>query len=195
MTDSVKLLAFAGSGRADSLNRKLLAVAVAAARAQGADVTVLDLRADTLPLYDGDLEAAGMPPRVGELRALFAAHDGLLIASPEYNMFFTPLMKNTLDWLSRPAPAGVADWPDPFAGKAVALIATSPGALGGLRALPYLRILLSKLGLTVAPGDLAVGNGDRAIGDGRLHDARQQEALEKLVGQLIRLTRQLKQSV
>lgn len=192
MTATIKLLAFAGSGRADSLNRKLLAAAVSSARAQGAEVTVLDLRADTLPLYDGDLEAAGMPAKVGQLRALFAAHDGLLIASPEYNMFFTPLMKNTLDWLSRPAPAGVAAWPEPFAGKAAVLIATSPGALGGLRALPYLRILLSKLGLTLVPGDLAVGTGDRAIGDGRLNDPRQQEALEQLVGQLIRLAGQLK---
>jgi NAD(P)H-dependent FMN reductase len=185
MNSSVKLLAFAGSGRADSLNRKLLKLAVASARAQGAEVTVLELKADTLPLYDGDLEAAGTPPKVIELKRLFAAHDGLLIASPEYNMFFTPLMKNTLDWLSRPAPVGV---PEPFADKTAALFATSPGGFGGLRGLPFLRLLLSKLGVLVAPADLAVGLGETAIGDERLSDPKQQAALESVVRELIRLT-------
>ena len=184
MNAPVKLLAFAGSGRRDSINRKLLAAAVASARQQGAEVTVLDLRADTLPLYDGDLEEAGMPPKVIELKRLYAAHDGFLIASPEYNMFFTPLMKNTLDWLSRPAPAGV---PDPFAGKVAAHIATSPGGFGGLRALPFLRLLLAKLGVLVSPVDLAVGNGGEAIGDHRLKDPKLQQALDKVVSELIRL--------
>lgn len=182
---SVRLLAFAGSGRKDSLNRRLLAAAVASAKAQGAEVTVLDLKADTLPLYDGDLEDAGMPPKVIELKRLFAAHDGWLVASPEYNSFFTPLMKNTIDWLSRPAPKEV---PDPFAGKTAAIFGTSPGALGGIRALPFLRLLLSKMGVLVTPGDLAVGSGDQAIGDGRLNDPKMQEALDRLVGDLIRLT-------
>lgn len=186
MNSPVKLLAFAGSGRHESLNRRLLAAAVASAREQGAEVTVLDLRADTLPLYDGDLEAAGLPPKVIELKRLFAAHDGLLIASPEYNMFCTPLMKNTIDWLPRPAPAGV---PEPLAGKTAALLGTSPGAFGGLRALPFLRLLLAKLGVLVAPADLAVGNGAQAIGEGRLNDPKQQQALDKVVSGLIALTR------
>lgn len=181
----VRLLAFAGSGRKDSLNRRLLAAAVASARSQGAEVTVFDLRADTLPLYDGDLEDSGMPPKVIELKRLFAAHDGLLIASPEYNMFFTPLMKNTIDWLSRPAPSDV---PDAFAGKTGVLVATSPGGFGGLRALPFLRLLLSKMGVLLVPGELAIGSGHTAIGDGRLNDPKQQQMLDGLVGELIRLT-------
>lgn len=189
MNSPVKLLAFAGSGRRESLNRRLLAAAVASAREQGAEVTVLDLRADTLPLYDGDLEAAGLPPKVIELKRLFAAHDGLLIASPEYNMFCTPLMKNTIDWLSRPAPAGV---PEPLAGKTAALLGTSPGAFGGLRALPFLRLLLAKLGVLVAPADLAVGNGAQAIGEGRLNDPKQQQALDQVVSGLIALTRSVR---
>ena len=182
----VRLLAVAGSARKDSLNRKLLDAAVAIARAQGAEVTVLDLKTDTLPLYDGDVEAGGMPDTVIELKQQFAAHDGLLIASPEYNMFFTPLLKNLIDWLSRPAPAGV---PNPFSGKTAALISTSPGALGGLRALPYLRLLLSKLGVLVTPSDLAIGNGAQAIGDGQLNDPKQQDSLERLIAELITLTR------
>jgi NAD(P)H-dependent FMN reductase len=181
----VRLLAFAGSGRKDSINRRLLAAAVAIAKAQGAEVTVLDLKADTLPLYDGDLEAAGMPAKVLELKHLFAAHDGFLIASPEYNSFFTPLMKNTIDWLSRPAPAGT---PEPLGGKTAAIFGTSPGALGGIRGLPYLRLLLSKLGVLVSPNELAVGNGGQAIGEDRLNDPKMQQALERVVGDLIRLT-------
>jgi NAD(P)H-dependent FMN reductase len=184
-TPQVRLLAFAGSGRKDSINRRLLAAAVAIARAQGAEVTVLDLKSDTLPLYDGDLEAAGMPPKVIELKRLFAAHDGFLIASPEYNMFFTPLMKNTIDWLSRPAPAGT---PEPLAGKTAAIFGTSPGALGGVRGLPFLRLLLSKLGVLVSPNELAVGNGGQAIGDDQLNDPKMQQALERVVGDLIGLT-------
>ena len=189
MNPTIKLLAFAGSGRRESLNLRLLTAAVASARTQGAEVTVLNLKADTLPLYDGDLEALGMPPKVIELKRLFAAHDGFLIASPEYNMFFSPLMKNTLDWLSRPAPAGV---PDPFAGKTAALLATSPGGFGGLRALPFLRLLLSKLGVLVNPADLAIGNGNMAFGAEQLNDPKQQQALDKVVDDLIRLTTQLK---
>jgi chromate reductase, NAD(P)H dehydrogenase (quinone) len=189
MNRPIKLLAFAGSARRDSLNRKLLAAAVESARSQGAEVTVFELRTDTLPLYDGDLETAGLPASVVEAKRLFAAHDGFLIASPEYNMFFTPLFKNTIDWLSRPAPAEV---PSPFAGKTAALLSASPGAYGGMRALPFVRLLLSKLGIMITSSDLAVGAGHSAIGDGKLNDPKQQQALDKVVAELIALTRSLK---
>jgi len=182
---TVRLLAFAGSGRKDSLNRRLLAAAVAIAQEQGAEVTLLDLKADTLPLYDGDLEAAGMPARVIELKRLFAAHDGFLIASPEYNSFFTPLLKNTIDWLSRPAPAGV---PEALSGRTAAIFGASPGVLGGIRGLPYVRLLLSRLGVLVSPNELAVGNAAKVIGDGKLDDPKLQQALAGVVGDLIRLT-------
>ncbi|MDS4013569.1 MAG: NAD(P)H-dependent oxidoreductase [Candidatus Accumulibacter sp.] len=182
---TVRLLAFAGSGRKDSLNRRLLAAAVAIAQEQGAEVTLLDLKADTLPLYDGDLEAAGMPARVIELKHLFAAHDGFLIASPEYNSFFTPLLKNTIDWLSRPAPAGV---PEALSGRTAAIFGASPGALGGIRGLPYVRLLLSRLGVLVSPNELAVGHAAKVIGDGKLDDPKLQQALAGVVGDLIRLT-------
>ncbi|HMW62434.1 MAG TPA: NAD(P)H-dependent oxidoreductase [Accumulibacter sp.] len=182
---TVRLLAFAGSGRKDSLNRRLLAAAVAIAQAQGAEVTVLDLQADTLPLYDGDLEDAGLPARVIELKHLFAAHDGFLVASPEYNSFFTPLLKNTIDWLSRPAPAGV---PEALSGRTAAIFGASPGALGGIRGLPYLRLLLSRLGVLVSPNELAVGNASQVIGNGKLDDPKLQQALAGVIGDLIRLT-------
>ena len=186
----VRLLAFCGSARRESCNRRLLAAAVSAARGAGATVTEFDLRADLLPLYDGDLEAQhGLPPAARELKQLCAAHDGFLIASPEYNGFFPPLLKNALDWVSRPAP----DLPAPYAGKTAGLLAASPGALGGIRCLPHLRLLLSNLGVTVAPAQMALGRADQAFAaDGSLIDANQQGMLDKAVADLIRLTAAIK---
>ncbi|MCF8149525.1 MAG: NAD(P)H-dependent oxidoreductase [Burkholderiaceae bacterium] len=186
----VRLLAFCGSARKESHSRRLLAAAVTAARASGAAVTELELCSDLLPMYDGDLEAAhGLPAAALELKALFADHDGFLIASPEYNGFFPPLLKNTLDWVSRPAP----DMPAPYAGKSAGLLAASPGALGGVRCLPHLRLLLSNLGVTVSPAQLALGRADQAFaGDGSLIDAGQQKMLDTLVADLIRLTAAIK---
>ena len=187
---SIRLLAFCGSARSASCNRRLLAAAVTAARGAGATITEFDLRPNLLPLYDGDLEAQhGLPPAARELKQLFAAHDGFLIASPEYNGFFPPLLKNTLDWVSRPA----ADLPAPYAGKTAGLLAAAPGALGGIRCLPHLRLLLSNLGVTVSPAQLALGQADKAFADdGRLADSRQQDMLEKVVADLIRLTTAIK---
>lgn len=183
---TAKILAISGSARRDSVNGRLLAAAVAAARAAGAEVTVVDHHELALPLYDGDLEAeAGLPDNAKRLKALFASHQGLLIASPEYNGFFTPLLKNLIDWVSRPV-AGVAS---PFAGKTAAIVAASPGGLGGLRGLPHIRLLLSNLGVTVLPGQLALGTAHEAFGhDGKLRDGGQQATLEGIAGELARVT-------
>lgn len=187
---TVRLLAFCGSARRDSVNRRLLAAGMVAARRAGAEVTSLDLTRELLPLYDGDAEAAqGLPPAALELKRQFAAHDGFLIATPEYNGFFTPLLKNTLDWVSRPLEGS----PPPFAGKAAGLLAASPGAQGGLRGLPHLRLLLSNLGVTVSPAQMALGNAEQAFTtDGRLADPGQQAMLEKCVAELVRLATALK---
>ena len=187
---SVRLLAICGSARKESANRRLLAAAVRAARAAGATVTELNLRSDLLPIYDGDLEAQnGLPAAALELKAQFAAHDGFLIASPEYNGFFSPLLKNTLDWVSRPAP----DLPAPYAGKAAGLLAASPGALGGIRCLPNLRLLLTNLGVTVSPAQLALGHADQAFDSaGNLGTPNQQKLLEQVVADLIRLATAIK---
>ena len=187
---SVRLLAFCGSARKESNNRRLLAAAVAAARAAGATVTELDLHHDLLPLYDGDLEALqGLPAAALELKAEFAGHDGFLIASPEYNGFFPPLLKNALDWVSRPAPGT----PEPYLGKTAGLLAASPGALGGIRCLPHLRLLLTNLGVTVSPAQMALASADRAFADdGSLADANRQRMLDKVLADLIRLTAAIK---
>ena len=120
---SFKLLAISGSARKNSLNARLLDAAVNHARTLGAEVTVLDLRALALPIYDGDLEeSSGLPAGCLVLKQALSEHAALLIASPEYNGFFSPLLKNALDWASRPQPGKTS----PFAGKVAALLAAAP---------------------------------------------------------------------
>ncbi len=102
MSTSIRILAFSGSARNGSLNRKLLGVAVDAARTAGAEVTLLEPEDYTLPMYNGDLESTdGLPIKAAKLVSLALQHHALLIASPEYNSFPTPLLKNILDWMSR----------------------------------------------------------------------------------------------
>ena len=94
---TAKILAFAGSARKDSFNKKLVKIAAEGARAAGAEVTYLDFRDLPLPLYDEDLEAAlGLPDNALKLKALMKAHQGFLIACPEYNSSITPLLKNAI---------------------------------------------------------------------------------------------------
>lgn len=177
---SPRLLAFAGSTRTGSYNKKLVALAAAGARAEGAEVTLVDLRDYPLPLFDEDLEAeSGMPSNGRALKELFLASDGLLLSAPEYNSSITGVLKNTLDWMSRAAP-GEKPFA-PFADRVAGLMAASPGALGGLRGLVHVRAILANLQYLVLPQQVAVMKAHEAFGeDGRLLDARQQAAVEKL---------------
>ena len=157
-----KILAFSGSTRHDSWNRKLTQVAADATRAAGGDVTLIDLADYPLPLYNGDLEDhEGLPDNAQRLKALFKAHDALLIASPEYNSSIPPLLKNTLDWVSRQwqGESGLV----PYQNKVAATLAASPGALGGMRMLPHLRQVLNVLGVLVLPGQFALPLSDQAF--------------------------------
>ena len=145
MANSIRILAFSGSARRESLNKKLLAVTVAAVRAAGGEVTLVDLTDLPLPLYNGDLEdAEGMPANAVKLIELIKSHPALLIASPEYNSMNTPLLKNTIDWCSR------AD-DNPFVGKVAAVVSASPGPLGGIRSMKLAQQLLLHLGCHVVP--------------------------------------------
>ena len=181
-----RILAFAGSAREASLNRKLVRIAAEGARGAGADVTLLELREYPLPLYDGDLEAKdGLPPNARKLKDLFLAHQGLLIAAPEYNSSITPLLKNTIDWVSRSAPGEA-----PLAcydGKVAALLSASPGSLGGLRGLTVVRLCLSNIRVLVLPDQVAVPSANDAFGeDGRLKDEKRHAAVQKLGATLAR---------
>jgi len=176
---ATKILCFSGSIREDSLNLKLASAAADSASSLGADATLLNLADFPMPIYNGDEEKAnGLPDKAVALKEIFLQHDGLIVASPEYNGFFSPLLKNTIDWLSRPNPE-LADQPSPFAGKVAGLIAASPGGLGGLRGLSPLRVLLSGIGVTVVPAQMAVPAAHEKINaQGITEDA----TAEKLVG-------------
>lgn len=188
---NVKVLVFSGSIRKGSFNKQLAAVAAQSAGAE-AEVTLLDLADFPMPIYDGDLEAAeGLPTNAKKLRRLFDEHDAFIIASPEYNGFFSPLLKNTLDWVSR----SDADEPDlvPYKGKVAALLAASPGGLGGLRALPSLRQLLSGIGVLVIPDQLAIGGAMSVFdGEGQLKDDSWQPKIDGVVEALMKTASALK---
>ncbi len=159
-----KILAFSGSIRRDSWNRKLIQVAADAARAAGGDVTLIDLADYPLPLYDGDLEAQdGLPDNALRLKALFKDHDALLIASPEYNSSVPPLLKNALDWVSREwqGESGLV----PYQNKVAAILAASPGTFGGMRMLPHLRQVLNTLGVLVLPAQFSLAHADSAFNE------------------------------
>ncbi len=175
MADPTRILAFAGSARRESLNRRFLAAAVKVLQGLGCEVTVVDPHELALPLYHGDLEdASGMPPGAVTLVGQIAAHQGLLIASPEYNAMITPLLKNTIDWCSRSDS-------NPFEGKAVAVISASPGPLGGVRSLQMAQMLLLKLGCHVVPGQCTLPQAHQAFdGEGGLVVERSRQSLATL---------------
>jgi chromate reductase, NAD(P)H dehydrogenase (quinone) len=188
---TIKILAFAGSTRKESLNKKLARIAAAAAEAAGAQVTFIDLRDYPLPLYDGDLEEEHFPDNALTLKQIFLEHQGLLIASPEYNSSFSGVLKNAIDWISRPqegeAPLAC------FNGKVAAIMATSPGALGGLRGLTPLRMLLENIQVTVLPTQIAIPSGMAAFAPEGLSllDSKQQDQVIGLSGKLVQILTKL----
>ena len=193
--DRIRILGFAGSARRDSINKRLVQVALRGAGQADAEVEVevdfVDLRDYPLPVYDGDSEAEeGLPENVEKLRAHFQSAQGLLIASPEYNGFLSPMLKNTLDWVSR-SPEGSPDL-SAFQGKTAAVMSASPGPLGGLRGLRGLRELLANLGITVLPNQLTIRSAFKAFDDeGRFVDDAQAGRVEDLGRELARATARL----
>ncbi len=187
-----KILAFSGSARKDSFNKKVLQIAVVGAKTAGAEVTVVDFRDLGLPLFDQDSEAAsGLPENARKLKALMKSHEGFLIACPEYNSSITPLLKNAIDWASRSEPGE-----EPlvcYKGKVAALMSASPGALGGLRGLVTARSILGNLGVLVLPDQIAVYQAHEAFKpDGNLKEPGKQTAVENLGRKVAYLVSRLK---
>lgn len=180
MTNAPKILAFAGSTREASYNKKLVKIAAEGAKAAGAEVTYIDLRDLPMPIYDEDLEAKeGIPENARKFKELLKAHQGLLIAAPEYNSSITAVLKNAIDWASRPEPG------EPmlaaFTGKVAAIMSASPGGLGGLRGLIHVRSILSSINVLVLPEQKAISSAFQAFDEeGKLKDPKQQEAVEQL---------------
>lgn len=187
----LRVLLLAGSARQGAFSVRLRDAAARLAEAAGASASVLDLRALGLPLYDGDIEAGqGVPAGAHPLRIAIANHDAVLIVTPEYNGFPTPLLINAFDWLSRlPAGEGLPSGVAVTANKPTALLSISPGAVGGLRAMNFLRQYLQMaFGMLVVPRQHAVGHAHDVLGEpGRFKDEKAEQAVAGVVHALLRV--------
>lgn len=182
-----KILAFAGSTRTDSFNKKLVKIAATGAMEGGADVTVIDLRDFAMPLYDGDLEQQqGLPSNAKKLKDLMLSHQGLLISAPEYNSSISGVLKNTIDWVSRPS-AGEESLAC-FKGKVAGIMSASPGGLGGLRGLVHVRAILENISVLVIPDQIAVGKAHEVFNaDGTLKDKKQEDQVKRIGSSVAKL--------
>jgi chromate reductase, NAD(P)H dehydrogenase (quinone) len=175
-----KILAFAGSTRVDSFNKKLVKIAAAGAMESGADVTVIDLRDFAMPLYDGDLEQKeGLPSNARKLKDLMLSHQGFLISSPEYNSSISGVLKNMIDWVSRPS-----EGEEPlacFKGKVAGIMSASPGGLGGLRGLVHVRAILENISVLVIPDQIAIARAHEVFdANGTLKDKKQEDQVKRI---------------
>ena len=182
-----KILAFAGSTRIESFNKKLIKIAATGAKDAGADVTVIDLRDFQIPIYDGDLEIKdGLPSNAHKLKDLMLAHQGLLVASPEYNSSISGVLKNTIDWVSRQSEGEIplACFKDKIAG----LMSASPGGLGGLRGLVHVRAILENIGVLVIPNQIAISKAHEVFNlDGTMKDEKQEQQVKKIGSNLTQM--------
>jgi chromate reductase len=186
-----KILVFSGSIRSGSLNARLAAAAAAELARLDVEVSLISLADYPMPIYDGDLETAeGQPENALKLKRQFCAHQGILIASPEYNAGVTPLLKNTIDWVSRVREQGE----EPLAAyrdRVFALVSASPGGFGGMRSQIAVRQTLSLgCGALVIPETCTVSAAHQAFDEsGNLKDERTQRALAACCGALVRRTK------
>ena len=185
-----RILVLPGSARRGSLNATLANCAVQSVQKAGGEATLVNLRDLALPIYDGDLEATdGLPGGARTLKAEFKAHDALLFCSPENNSSMSALLKNAIDWTSRPD--GQEPGRVPFEHKVALLTAASPGGLGGLRGLGHLRASLEGLGVLVLPQMLTIPGADRAFDAAGKLDPKRQEQLDGLAARLVQVAGQL----
>ena len=189
---ALKILVIPGSLRTGSLNARLAAAAAYQFAQAGAEVTRISLADFPLPLYDGDLQSkSGVPKNAINLKRMIGAHHGVLIVTPEYNSSVPPLVKNTIDWVTR-----VQDVHETrgqvFRGRAFAIAAASESRLGGARALVALRVILSACHALVVPDQLALSFAPEAYNDmDRLKHPADIEALGALVRQLIDISQRM----
>ncbi len=181
MSKQPKILAFAGSLREKSYNKRVLKAAMEGAKNAGAEVTFVDLKDYPMPLYDADLQQMqGFPPTAAAFQNLLLEHDGLMIASPEYNGSLSGALKNVIDWTSRAN--GNLKTIECYKGKVAAIVTASPGSFGGIRCLAHLRDILTIMLVNTLPSEIAVGkvsamfDGD----DGKMTDDAMRGILENL---------------
>jgi chromate reductase, NAD(P)H dehydrogenase (quinone) len=179
-----KVLVLAGSTRRESIHRRLARHVVDVLETAGLEATLADLRDYPMPIYDGDLEAEqGIPLSASKLKDLARNADAFVIASPEYNGSYPAVLKNAIDWISRPEPG--ERHLEVFAGKLAAILSASPGPGGGRRVLRQLRELLTMMRVTVIPQELAIPRASDAFDtEGRLVRAEDIEGLQALADAL-----------
>jgi NAD(P)H-dependent FMN reductase len=188
MTSSTKLLFFAGSSREGSHNKRLAKLGATIAHTNGISATFADLGDYPMPLYNADLQSSeGIPENAFKLEALMKVHTGIFIACPEYNASITPLLKNSIDWLSRIKREGEESYAV-FKTRVFALGSAAPGGMGGLRGLMTVRQVLELgVGALVLPDQFAVPRAAEAYDEhGHLKNKDAQEQFKSLIQKLAR---------
>ncbi|MGX8010943.1 NADPH-dependent FMN reductase [Mesorhizobium sp. ORM8.1] len=185
-----KILIFAGSVRSGAFSGKTADVAQKELAMRGAEVTRISLSDYPLPILDEDLEKEkGVPENAVKLGRMIAAHDGLLIATPEYNGSIPPLLKNTIDWVSRVRLDGSRSF-RPLNGKVAGLCSSSNGAFAGIRCINHLRAVLVRCQMEVVTPECSVPEGGNAFDDGgHFRDERLAKSMEHLCRTLIETSR------
>ncbi len=183
----MKILLFAGSLRAASLNKKLVRFSDKILKNKPEnDTTVLDLQSLNIPVYDGDIEATGIPAGVLELAKQVEQAEAIIISSPEYNGSISSPLKNTIDWLSRVKPM-------PLTTKPILMLGASPGALGAIRGIAHAKIPLENLGNYLYPQTMGFMHADQAFDEKEdLKDLVLVEKLQKLLNDFLIYSKKIK---
>jgi len=186
LSAETKVLAFSGSTREDSVNKKLVSEAANLARQMDADVVVVDLKDYSIPIYNGDLEAKeGMPNTVKQLRQLMIRSNVIFIASPEYNGSVSAILKNIIDWTSRSEQGTPSR--DAFKGKKFVIMSASPGPSGGVRGLAHLKSIIENVGGTVISQQFVLPDAYNAFDEkGQLKDPKLKTELQQLIQSAIK---------
>jgi len=184
LNDAINALGFSGSLRSGSYNTALLRFAREAAPA-GMNIDIFDISA--IPLYNADVDAAGAPEPVARFKDAIAAHDALLIVTPEYNYSIPGVLKNAIDWASRPAGR------TPLDGKPAAIMGASTGPVGTARAQAHLRLVLASNNVAVlpAPAVLVARAAEKFDRDGKLVDDATAAHVSKALAAFLDWTRRL----
>lgn len=185
-----RILVFAGSIRTGAYSGRTADVAQKTLALLGAEVTRISLADYPLPIFDQDLEKEkGLPENARRLSQQIAAHDGLLIATPEYNGSISPLLMNALAWLSRARHDG--RW-SAMQGKPAGLCSSSSGAMAGIRAINHLRAILVRCRMEVVTPECSVPDAGNAFdADGAFLDTGLDKAMQALCTALMERGRQL----
>lgn len=184
MADKTKILGFAGSLRKGSYNKAVLRAAKELVP-EGAELEIFDL--EGIPPFNQDLESS-MPEKVREFKSRIEAADALLIVTPEYNSSIPGVLKNAIDWASRPYPN------NSFNDKPAAIMSASPGMLGGVKAQYHLRQAFVFLNVhAMNRPEVVIANANNKIdANGRLTDEDAREHIKNLLGALVQWTARLK---